>query len=213
MRSRAGVKSADMTRPAAVIFDLGKVLVDFDYSIAGRRIAASSRMSADQVQAFIDHTPMLCRFETGQIDREEFFTQVQAATGFAGTLEEFSEYFANIFTPIEPMVQFHEHLRSRGAPTFIFSNTNELAVGHIRRNFPFFNRFDGYILSYEHRAMKPDPALYEVVEATTGCRAAELFYIDDRPENIAAAAARGWQAVLHQDPAQTQKAWESTALV
>ena len=182
------MKSTDVSRPKAIIFDLGKVLVDFDYAIAGRSIAGHGRLSADQVREFIDHSPLLFRFETGQINKDEFFAEIQATTGFTGSIEEFSGFFSDIFTPIEPMVTLHAELRARGVPTYIFSNTNELAVGHIRRNFPFFSRFDGYILSYEHGAMKPDPRLYEVVEANTGCRNRELFYIDDRPENIETAA-------------------------
>src|SRR5439155_22812196 len=143
-----------MTRPRAVVFDLGKVLVDFDYHIAGRRIAARGKMSAGEVQKFIDHSPLLIRFETGQMSREQFFAEVKSATGFDGTLDEFTEFFADIFSPIEPMLKLHAALRQRGVPTYVFSNTNELAVGHIRKNFPFFNQFNGYVCSYEHGAMK-----------------------------------------------------------
>src|ERR1044071_10121976 len=92
-----------MPAPKAVVFDLGKVLVDFDYSVAGRRIAALSRMSAAEVQAFIDHSPLLFRLETGQINGEQFFAEVQSTTGFRGTFAAFSDFFADIFTPIEPM--------------------------------------------------------------------------------------------------------------
>src|SRR5207253_11228751 len=81
-----------MPKPNAVIFDLGKVLLDFDYSIAGRKIAARSNLSADDVQAFIDHSPLLCRFETGRIGQEQFFAEVQAGTGFRGAIAEFSEF-------------------------------------------------------------------------------------------------------------------------
>ena len=133
------MKSADLTRPKAVIFDLGKVLVDFDYAIAGRSIAGRGRLSADQVRQFIDHSPLLYRFETGQISKEQFFAEIQATTGFTGSIEQFSEIFSDIFTPIEPMVTLHVELRERGVPTYIFSNTNELAVARIRRNFPFLS--------------------------------------------------------------------------
>jgi HAD superfamily hydrolase (TIGR01509 family) len=194
-----------MTRPSAVVFDLGKVLVDFDYSVAGRRIAARGKMSASEVQEFIDHSPLLFRFETGQIGKEQFFAEVQAATGFHGSIDEFCRFFADIFTPIEPMVKLHGALRRRGVPTYIFSNTNELAVGHIRRSFPFFSDFNGYILSYEHGAMKPDARLYEVVERKTQLRGADLFYLDDRAENVATGAARGWHAVVHQTAEQTRE--------
>ena len=202
-----------MPKPKAVIFDLGKVLLDFDYSIAGRKIAARSNLSADAVQEFIDHSPLLCRFETGRIGKEQFFAEVQARTGFRGAIAEFSEFFADIFTPIEPMVKLQDELRRRGVPTWIFSNTNELAVGHIRSRFPFFSRFDGYVFSYECGAMKPDAELYERVEAGSGFRKQELYYIDDRPENIATAARRGWQVTLHETPDRTRAALEATGLL
>jgi HAD superfamily hydrolase (TIGR01509 family) len=202
-----------MPAPKAVVFDLGKVLVDFDYSIAGRRIAALSRMSASEVQAFIDHSPLLFRFETGEIDRQQFFSEIQAATGFRGTLAEFSEFFADIFTPIEPMVDLHDELRERGVPAYIFSNTNELAIGHIRRNFEFFSRFDGYVLSYEHGVMKPQPGLYEAVESCARLRGGEILYLDDRPENVTAGANRGWQAILHKSPETSRAIIESASLL
>ncbi len=58
------------------------------------------------------------------------------------------------------MIALHAELRGRGVPTYIFSNTNDLAIEHIRRNFPFFKNFVGYIYSYEIGAMKPDARIY-----------------------------------------------------
>src|SRR6267143_1051122 len=153
-----------MTRPEVVVFDLGKVLVDFDYSIASRQMAAV------EVQHFIDHSPLLRRYETGAINREQFYQEVCRVTGYAGDLDAFSRSFADIFTPIEPMIALHARLREQRLPTFIFSNTNDLAVAHIRQNFPFFGHFNAYVLSYEHGAMKPDAKLYEVVERVTNKR-------------------------------------------
>ena len=202
-----------MTKPNAVIFDLGKVLVDFDYSIAGRRIAARGRVSAEAVQELIDHSPLLFRFETGQVSKEQFFAEVQAATGFRGTVEEFGEFFADIFTAIEPMVKLNAELRQRGIPTYIFSNTNELAIIHIRSRFPFFSQFNDYILSYQHGAMKPDARLYRVVERQTGLRGADLLYLDDRAENVAAGTARGWRGVVHRTPEQTRQTMARSGLL
>jgi len=96
------------------------------------------------------------------------------------------------------MIQLQQDLRAHGLPTYIFSNTNELAVNHIRRTFEFFNHFSGYVLSYEQQVMKPDARIYEVVERTTGRQGAQLVYFDDRPENIAAAEKRGWRAHVHE---------------
>ena len=47
----------------AVVFDLGKVLLDFDYSIAARRIAAASKVPPERIRDFIDHSPLLFRLE------------------------------------------------------------------------------------------------------------------------------------------------------
>src|SRR5260370_14660825 len=143
----------------AVVFDLGKVLVDFDYAIAGRKLAARANMPARELGEFLVHVPLIVRYETGLITSEQFYQEVRAASGFLGDLNEFASLFADIFTPIEPMVELHCELRRLGFPTYIFSNTNELAVRFIRRNFPFFTNFDGYILSFEHASMNPQAKL------------------------------------------------------
>jgi HAD superfamily hydrolase (TIGR01509 family) len=202
-----------MTKPSIVVFDLGKVLVDFDYSIAGRRIAAQSNLSATDVQTFLDHSPLLFRFETGLMTRREFFEVVRDHTGFRGTFEEFGEFFADIFTEIPLMIDLHAAMRNKGVPVYIFSNTNDLATTHIRRRFPFFSNFDGYILSYEVGAMKPSAKIYEALEAMAGKRGAEIIYLDDRKENIDAGAARGWHAVLHETPDKTRAHFKHIGLL
>jgi FMN phosphatase YigB (HAD superfamily) len=196
-----------------LIFDLGKVLVDFDYSIAAPRIAARARASLNTATMFADHAALLLSYETGLISTTAFYQAMCAATGFCGTETEFGGFFADIFTPIPAMIQLHAELRNKKFPAYIFSNTNPLAIEHIRERFPFFRDFDGYILSYEHRSMKPDPKLYEVVERDTRRRGQELLYIDDRPENILAGAQRGWQTILHETPEKTRAALKQLKLV
>ncbi|MST00577.1 MAG: HAD family phosphatase [Pedosphaera sp.] len=202
-----------MSPPKAVVFDLGKVLLDFDYSILVHRMAPRSRLNEAELNQLLNQAPLLLRYETGALSTPEFFDEVQSASGFNGSIEEFTAFFADIFTPIEPMIALHAQLRSRGVPTYIFSNTNEIAIAHIRRVFPFFADFTGYVLSYEHNVMKPDAALYSIVEQATGLRETDLLYLDDRPENITAGAARGWRAILHQEPAATEAAVRATGLL
>jgi FMN phosphatase YigB (HAD superfamily) len=189
-----------------VVFDLGKVLVDFDYSIAARRIAACCAKPPADLHAFLGSSPLLFQYETGAMTRQDFFAAMQSATGFLGNLEEFGKFFADIFTAIPSMIELHAELRQRGILTYIFSNTNDLAIEHIRRNFPFFKNFDGYILSYEVKAMKPAASIYAALEKLADRRGAEIIYIDDRPENIAGGAARGWRTILHETPEKTRVA-------
>jgi HAD superfamily hydrolase (TIGR01509 family) len=189
-----------------VVFDLGKVLVDFDYSIAARKVAARGTRRVNDLQHFLGSSPILARFEAGFLTRRQFFAGMRQITGFTGDEAEFVSDFADIFVPIPPMIELHEELRQRGFPTYIFSNTNDIAIEHIRRKFPFFKNFDGYIFSYEVGAMKPDAKIYKAMEKTSGKRGADLIYIDDRPENIKTGDARGWRAILHETPDKTRAA-------
>ncbi len=199
----ASEKQTNWRLPKAVVFDLGKVLLDFDYSIAARKIAARGTITLAGIAHLMAHSQWLLDYETGLVDTPEFFTRVCAATGYRGDMEECADCFGDIFTAIDPMVEFQAQLRRKGYPTYIFSNTNDLAVRHIRKRFPFFANFDGYILSYEHGSMKPEPKLYEAVERQSGFRGPDLLYLDDRPENVAAGAARGWQVILQETPDKT----------
>ena len=202
-----------MMKPEVVVFDLGKVLLDFDYSIVARKLAVGGKLSAEEVRQFINQSPLLFQYETGLITKEQFYNGLASATGFKGSLEEFSPIFADIFEPIAPMVELQATLRQRGIPTYIFSNTNELAIEHIRRSYPFFGGFDGYILSYEHGAMKPHTKLYEVVERDTKRQREKILYLDDRAENVEAGAARGWQVILQEQPEKTIRAIKEIGLI
>jgi len=192
-----------------LVFDLGKVFVDFDYAIGARKIAARSTKHLPDLHSFIGNSEILQRFETGLLTRQQFFDEMRNLTGFVGDLDEFVSYFADIFLEIPAMTALHAELRQRGFKSYIFSNTNDIAVQHIRHNFPFFANFDGYIFSYEVGAMKPQPKIYEAMEKMCGRRGDEIIYIDDLPVNIAAGAARGWKTILHQTPEQTRAAFLS----
>jgi FMN phosphatase YigB (HAD superfamily) len=199
--------------PEVVVFDLGKVLLDFDYGIVVGKLASRGRLSVPELKRLLVESPLLPAYERGELTSRQFFDVVQRETGFDGGFEEFSGYFGNIFSPIPPMVALQVELRARGVPTFIFSNTNDLAIEYVRRAYPFFGGFDGYVLSYEHGSMKPDVPLYEVVERVTGRRDAAILYLDDRPENVEAGAARGWQAVMHTDPTETRSRVQAAGLL
>lgn len=203
-------------RPKAVVFDLGNVLLDFDYGLTVKKIHGQCRLLKDkpdrELLALIGGSELFQKFEGGIVQPDEFFAGVQRETGYAGTLDEFGECFGDIFTEAPEMIRWNAELAAKGVPRYILSNTNDLSIRFIRKRFPFFNDFDGYVLSYEHKVMKPSTRIYELVEEMAGLRGADLFYVDDREENICAALARGWQAVHHVKPAQTLEIARSAGL-
>lgn len=187
----------------AVVFDLGKVLVDFDYAIAAGKLAEQSRSSAGDIQRLIDQSPLLFRYESADLSTAEFFDEIRKQTGFRGSFEEFAAAFADIFTEIPEMTKLHAELRARGLHTSVLSNTNEIAIAHVRKRFPFFSGFADYVFSFEHGAMKPHERIYQIVEQRSGVRGDEILFIDDKPENVAGAVRLGWQTICHRSLAET----------
>ena len=181
----------------AVVFDLGKVLVDFDYGIAVRKLAENSAASVEEVSRVIDQSPLLFRYEGGLMSTQQFFDEVRRQIGFRGEFQEFAAAFADIFSEMPEMISLQAELRARGFPTFILSNTNDIAVSHIRRRFPFFANFTGYVLSYEQAALKPHRKIYELTEQHAGAHGGEILFIDDRAENVEGASKLGWQTICH----------------
>jgi HAD superfamily hydrolase (TIGR01509 family) len=202
-----------MNSSKVIVFDLGKVLVDFDYSIAARKVAARSTKSLLNLISLLSSSSLIIQYECGLVTRREFFEQVRDAIGFRGDLAEFSGYFADIFTELPPMIALHAELRRRGVPTYIFSNTNDLAIEHVERNFPFFKNVDGYIYTCEVGAMKPDAKIYAAMEKLCGRSGADIIYLDDRVENVEAGLVRGWRAILHETPEKTRAVLKSLKLV
>lgn len=186
-----------MEAPKVVVFDLGKVLLDFDFSIFARDLARNARVDAEEVLNLVVQSDVLIEYETGRTTSAAFYRQVSELTGYSGDAASFEQCFGNIFTELPEMIATQQELKSAGIPTYIFSNTNEIAIKVIRDLYPFFGGFDAYVYSYQEQSMKPDSKIYEVVEKVTGHRGSDLVFIDDKPENIEQARQRGWHGIVH----------------
>jgi HAD superfamily hydrolase (TIGR01509 family) len=192
-----------MVKPKAVIFDLGNVLLDFDYRIVSGKLRQYCPLPEEELLRALNQSPLLHKYESGGLSSEQFFEEMKQASKFCGQFHEFEAIFADIFQPVPEMITLQASLRDSGIPTYLFSNTNDIAIRHIRAKYLFIKNFTGEILSFEHGAIKPHPAIYEVAEKLSGHRGPDLLYIDDRLENIQAGEARGWQTIHHHKPLET----------
>jgi FMN phosphatase YigB (HAD superfamily) len=202
-----------MKKPEAVVFDLGKVLLDFDYGRFANNVLHKCGVPVEEILTAVNQSDLLVRYESGLVTSQDFFAEVKRASKYTGEYHDFEPVFGDIFTEIPEMIALHGRLRDRGVPTYIFSNTSEIVIKHIRANYPFFSGFTDYIFSYEHRSVKPQPRIYEVVEARTQRKGAQLLYIDDRPENIEHGRERGWQTIHHLDVAETVRKVEESLFI
>ena len=142
--------------PAAqiVVFDLGKVLVDFDYSIAARKIVARCTRPVDHGRFFDDHSPLLVRYEFGLATTRGFVRGNPGRERFRRHLRRVRRILCRYLHRDPGNDRSSRRPPAPGLSDLHFFDTNHLAVTHIRRRFPFFSQFDGYIYSYKHGAIR-----------------------------------------------------------
>lgn len=86
--------------PKVIIFDFGKVLAEFDYTVAAHKIATQCVNGLDGVRKLLDHSPLLYRYESGLMTRDEFFGEIRQSIGYTGRIEEFCADFADILRAV-----------------------------------------------------------------------------------------------------------------
>lgn len=177
-----------------VYFDLGKVLVHFEHSMAVEQLARLAARPKSLVQQVVFDSDLQNRYETGLVTSKQFAVEVNRALESALPTHEILEAISAIFEPNLAIVEAIELLNAKRIPMGILSNTCQAHWEWIAsKQWPMFGDWFGpKILSYEVQSMKPAARIYEVCEERAGCHSSQIFFTDDRAENIQAAAARGW---------------------
>ncbi len=178
-----------------VIFDLGRVIVPFDFARGYQALAPYCRLSADAIPARIASTDLVTRFETGLVEPEEFYGEFSALLELGISYERFCEIWTSIFLPhtLSPECLLEGlHKRYR---LLLLSNTNAIHFPMVRRSYPLLRHFDDFVLSHEVRALKPSPRIYQEAIARAECHAHECFFTDDVPAYVEGAKSAGMDAV------------------
>jgi putative hydrolase of the HAD superfamily len=176
----------------AFLFDIGNVLLKFDFSIAmGKTLAQSDVHDPMEAAARIEHIKL--GYEAGQIDRAAFLRGVFELLNYRGSEAEFIAAWEDIFTVNDPMVALVEHLHGR-FPLYLLSNTNDIHYDYFTRRYDFFGRFSGGTYSHEAKASKPGREIYEIAQRQHGLDPATTFFIDDLLPNIETARTLGFHA-------------------
>ena len=176
----------------AFLFDIGNVLVRFDFSRAVRAVAALSDV-ADEAEALHRIDAVKLGYEDGQISRAEFLHEAFRILGYRGTEAQFITAWQGIFSENEPMTALVRALHGK-FPIFLLSNTNDMHVEGLFRDFPVFAHFTGATYSHEAKASKPHRGIYEIACRTHGLDPNATFFIDDLAANIATACELGFHA-------------------
>lgn len=188
-----------MSRPRAVIFDIGNVLVGwqpeafYDRTIgADRRRALFAEVDLHGMNEAIDH---------GAPFRETVWDWADRHPRWRAEIRLWHDRWTDIASPpIDRSIRLQRALRARGVPVFALSNLGRHTYEYAAPLLPFLRDFDRRYISGCMGVTKPNPRIYAMVEEDCGLPPESLLFTDDRAENIAAAAARGWRTHLFTGP-------------
>ena len=180
---------------SAIVFDLGNVLIPFDYDIAIQKLNLVERGLGDRFIDYYKSNYHIHRdFERGNISEDEFVGQMLKVIDNKIDDETFKLYYSDIFTINENVVSFLPRLKNN-YKLFLLSNTDSIHQKYGWQKYGFLKYFDKLILSHEAGAVKPEEKIYRAVESASKFPSEEYFFIDDIQEYVEAAKIIGWTAV------------------
>jgi FMN phosphatase YigB (HAD superfamily) len=172
-----------------LLFDLGRVLVDYDHLRAAQRIAAFCSKTPRQICDLFLESQITMAFEAGKITPEDFYLQAKQMLGLKLSYASFTPIWNDIFflsAKNRSVFSLANTLRVNYTIALL-SNINLLHHEYLKENFPVFGVFDKIFLSYQLGLIKPDKEIYNLVIRDLGAAPQEIFYIDDRPELVESA--------------------------
>jgi FMN phosphatase YigB (HAD superfamily) len=180
----------------ALLFDLGRVVIDIDFDKALACWAGHAGCEPAQLVGRFARDEIYQRHETGSIDDAEFFAGLRTSLGIDLSDAQFLEGWNAIFAGEMPGIGSLLMRAGTRVPLYAFSNTNNAHVEHFSHVYAdVLGHFREIFLSSAIGLRKPDAAAYDHVVQAIGVPAERIVFFDDLAENIDGARARGLTAV------------------
>jgi glucose-1-phosphatase len=188
-----------------IIFDLGKVIVPFDFQRGYDRLAPLCRYSPAEIPERLRGCDLVTRFEEGKLEPDAFVRELSAILELDASYEDFCGIWSSIFLP-DTLIQedLLAALRERYR-LLLLSNTNAIHFEMVRRTYPLLDRFHHHVVSYKVGALKPSPVIYAEAIKHAECDASECFFTDDIPAYVEGARQAGIDAVQFESQAQIER--------
>lgn len=189
----------------AIIFDLGKVIIPFDFGRGYRALEGLCGLPAAEIPGRIGSTDLVIRLETGLISPEDFVRDLSALLGLKIDYSDFCMIWSSIFLPDTLIPESMLEGLARRYRLLLLSNTNAIHFEMVRESYPLLRHFHDFVLSHEVKAMKPSPAIYREAIVRAQCAPGECFFTDDIAAYVEAARAEGIDAVQFISLGQLEK--------
>jgi len=188
-----------------IIFDLGNVLLNFK-PLEFLYAKIPEKQMAHQIYEEIFKSGEWLALDRGVITEEEAINAICDRNTEQSQLIKFvmNDWY-QMLTPIEDVIDVLKELRNMGYKIYFLSNFHLLAYEDVYKRYDFFKYFDGGILSYKEKLMKPENDIYDKLIKTYEINPNESIFIDDTKENIDGATKLGFKTVLFTSSLELRK--------
>ena len=183
----------------AVVFDIGNVLIEWHPERYFDRTIGPAKRRA--LFAAVDLHAMNDRIDLGEGFRDVIYAVAEANSEWRTEIRDWHDNWIQLATPpIAHSVRLLRALRSNEVAVFSLTNFGVESFAYAQSHYDFLKEFDRDYVSGQMQVIKPDPKIYTMLEQDCGVAPQNLLFTDDRADNIAVAANRGWQTHLFEGP-------------
>lgn len=183
----------------AVVFDIGNVLIEWQPERLYDQVIGQERREA--MFAEVDLHAMNDQVDRGKNWLEQVTACAEKYPHWRDEIMMWHDRWLEMASPtIDHSVRLLRALRAAEVPVFALSNFGIQTFEFAEPHYPFLQEFDRRYVSGYLGEVKPEPQIYEIVEQDSGVAPEALLFVDDRTDNIEAAAARGWQTHVFTTP-------------
>lgn len=191
-----------------LIFDFGKVLVDYDFDHTVADFFASGE-DCSEFLSILSDPAFVHRCDLELIPFDELVKEMQDKyPQYSRQFQLFHDrYIEFMLGEIDGMYDYLQNLKGRGYRLFGLSNWGTTVLQVIEK-YPIFKLLDGSVISYQLKITKPDPEIYQALLEKYDLKAEECVFADDRLENVEGARRVGMEAILFADKEQYERELE-----
>lgn len=176
----------------AVIFDVGRVLVQWDL----RHLFAKLIDDPAELEWFVTHvvTPEWHFQHDAGRPLAEMLPELKAEyPAYTAHIDAYATRFIETIPgPVPGSFEIVESLAARNVPLYAITNFGSEFWAQFRPRYPLFDHFRDIVVSGDEKLLKPDPAIYRLALNRFGLAEGEGLFIDDSLPNIIAARENGF---------------------